>query len=56
MKIFVYLKMLEGISDERKHIDQYQDFTLFLNMDLEMPCLFLFKSNDKLFERSEKLF
>ncbi len=53
--MFVYLNMLEGISDEQKPIDQYQNFTLFLNMGLEMPCLFFFKSSDNVFEKSEKL-
>jgi hypothetical protein len=54
--MFVYLSILEGISDEPKPIGQYQNFTLFLNMGLEMSSLFLLKSSEKLFERPGKLF
>ncbi len=43
MKMFVYLNILEGISYDPKPIGQYQNFTLFLNMGLEMLCLFCSK-------------
>ena len=54
--MFGYLNILEGTADETEPIGQYQKFTLFLNMGLEMSCLFLFKSSEKLFARPKKLF
>jgi len=56
MNMFVHFGLFESISDERKPIDRDQNFVLFFNMDLEILCLFLFKSSEELFERRQKLF
>jgi hypothetical protein len=56
MNMFAHFCPLESISDEPNTIRRDQNFTFFLNMDLEILCLFLFKSSEKLFERPEKLF
>jgi hypothetical protein len=53
--MFVHFGLLQSISDEPKTIGRYQNFVLFLNMGLEMLCLFLLKSSEELFERFEKL-
>ena len=53
--MFVHFGLLQSISDEPKTIGHDQNFVLFLNMDLEMLCLFLLKSSEKLFKRLEKL-
>jgi hypothetical protein len=54
-KMFVHFGLLQSISDESKTIGSHQNFVLFLNMGLEMLCLFLLKSSEELFERFEKL-
>ena len=55
MNMSVLFDLLRSISDERKIIGGDQNFVLILNMDLEILCLFLFKSSEKLFERLENL-
>jgi hypothetical protein len=50
------LVYFESISYKPETIGRDQNFVLFLNMGLEMLCLFLFNSNEGLFERPDKFF
>jgi len=54
--MFVHFGLLQNISAEPKTVGHDQNFVLFSNMGVEMFCLFLFKSSEKVFERPEKLF
>jgi len=56
VNMFVHIDLLESMSNELKAGGRDQNFVLFLNMDLEILFLLLFKSSEGLFERPEKLF